>query len=307
MHNANGSSGGTGGSGAEARHYLSNERLIVELADVQWPRRPRFDRTGFITQVTLKDHNRTYCAYELDTPDPDAGGGLCGEFGIMKPVGYGDAEPGEWFPKLGVGLLKKEDGGPYDFTADYGRQPFEIKAELSGSEARYAVLPKPCGGYAAAFVKTVTLSENTVLVHYLLTNCGEKRIDTHEYIHNFMRVDDYPIGPGYSLRFMFPFDNDESASVYDPAAIALSRNEIRWLSEAKDVFYFRTKSGGADAGAAWELRHEPSGARVREELSLPLEMAAVWGRSHVVSPEMFAAISLEPGETVEWTRKYLFE
>ena len=307
MESERASSGHPESVGADTRHYLSNDYLLVELADTAWPGKPRFDRTGFITQVTLKEKNRTYCAYELDAPHPDAGGGLCGEYGIMRPIGYKDAEVGEWFPKLGVGLLRKPDDKPYNFFRDYDRLPFEILTDIGEHEARYIVLPKPHRGYALSMEKTVTLKDNTVTLHYLVSNCGEQPVDTHEYVHNFLRVDQYPVGPDYTLRLNFPFETIENESGYDPAVVRFDGDVLKWGAAPAKAFYFRMKPQLSGTAAGWELRHEPSGACVVEEVSAPLEMAAIWGVGHVVSPELFVTLRLAPGETASWTRKYRFE
>lgn len=293
-------------STGSSRHYLSNDHLLVELADVTWPRRPRFDRTGFITQVTLKDNGRTYCAYELDVADPDAGGGLCGEFGIMRPIGYDEAAAGDWFMKPGVGLLQKLDDSPYDFFRDYPIQPYDIQVDLSEAEVRYKVLPKLCRGYAIDVTKTITLEDNGLVIGYEATNCGDKLIDTHEYVHNFLRIDGYPIGPDYSLGFSFPIKADFSGRDYHPIVIQSEDEDIQWTKTPEKPFYFRLQPEEGKETASWKLTHKPSGGSITEECMFPLELVAVWGTTHTVSPEMFITVRLEPGESATWKRKYRF-
>ena len=38
---------------------------------------------------------------------------------LLAPIGYADAQPGEPFPKLGIGLLEKLDESPYSFLKPY--------------------------------------------------------------------------------------------------------------------------------------------------------------------------------------------
>jgi hypothetical protein len=296
----------TEGGASGGRHFLSNERLLVELAGADWCAKPRFDRTGFITQVTLKELNRTYCAYELDRPDPDAGGGLCGEFGLQCAVGYEDAKPGEWFVKPGVGLLKKEDNSPYDFKRSYELAPFGMAVEYSGHEARYSVHPRPCRGYVLAQTKTVTLQDNEIIIRYGMNNCGSKDVITNEYVHNFLRVASYPVGPDYSLQFSFPLKQVDGHCEYDPDIVLEEGNGLKWNKQPSGAFYLRLDTSAAGEWAGWELLHKPSGARISEECSNPLDTAAVWGMAHTVSPEMFVALRLAPGQTANWTRRYRF-
>src|SRR5512133_1768995 len=88
---------------------LSTDRLMVRVAKPGFTyRRTRFDWTGFVTDVML-DGQHTFTSVESPNPMEGAGGiGLCNEFGIHEPIGYDEAPKGGYFPKLGVGLLKKE-------------------------------------------------------------------------------------------------------------------------------------------------------------------------------------------------------
>jgi hypothetical protein len=85
---------------------IQSDRLKVEIAEPGGVYQgTRFDWTGFITQVTL-DGKHTFCVPESYQPGHGTGGiGLCNEFGNEKPIAYDDAQPGETFPKLGIGLL----------------------------------------------------------------------------------------------------------------------------------------------------------------------------------------------------------
>lgn len=290
-----------------AAHTISNGELTVAFADHNALGKPRFDRSGFITQVTRQQDGRTYCVTETGTPDPNGGIGLCGEFGLFAGIGYEEAAVGEPFMKLGVGLLTKTADVPYNFFAFYPVEPFDIITEFSEAEARFTVLPKLCNGYAARLDKVITLEGNSVIIHYTLENAGEKPVRTTEYVHNFMGINGEDIGPDYSLALDFPCELLADESVYPPELLQIEGNRFSWAARPeKQQFYCRLATPQAGPGAAWELTHRPSGARVREEISLPLALAAVWGTTHVVSPELFAAVEVMPGETLQWTRRYSF-
>ena len=98
---------------------IASDRLQVEIAEPQTIYcSSRFDWTGFITQVTL-DKERTFCVPEAIDGTGTGGHGLCNEFGITRPIGFDDAAPGETFPKIGVGLLRRPDAEAYSFGRDY--------------------------------------------------------------------------------------------------------------------------------------------------------------------------------------------
>ncbi|MDF2924007.1 MAG: hypothetical protein K0R57_2921 [Paenibacillaceae bacterium] len=286
---------------------MSNEQLIVEIADIAAPVKPRFDRTGFITQVTRKGVNRTYCVYETGEPDPDLGGGLCGEFGLFTALGYEEAAVGGFFTKLGVGLLERDSEEPYSFRHHYPIDAFDTVAEFDKTKATFTVFPKLCGGYGAKVTKTVSLSGNCVHIDYLLENVGEKAIHTNEYVHNFMGIDGEPLGPDYELHLSFPFEFMKEQSTDSSHLLRIEGREVTWLGRPDRPFYCRFRTPDSACGAGWELHHKPSGAKVSEECSLPLELAALWGTTHVVSPELFVALHVEPGKSLAWSRKYRFE
>ncbi|MHB8061393.1 MAG: hypothetical protein ACYDG2_01980 [Ruminiclostridium sp.] len=94
---------------------LKNERLEVEITNPgALYSGSRFDWNGFIVQVTLDDAH-TFCVSESLEPDKGSGGrGFCGEFGIEEALGYKETSVEDYFPKIGVGLLKKTDLQPYN-------------------------------------------------------------------------------------------------------------------------------------------------------------------------------------------------
>jgi hypothetical protein len=52
--------------------------------------------------------------------------------------------------------------------------------------------------------------------------------------------------------------------------------------------------------------HQPSGQGLRVTEQFPLFKFAVWGMSHVISPEFFFWIELQSGHTQTWKREYTF-
>ena len=87
---------------------LKSNRLKVEIAAPGIPLPVfRFDLNGFVTQVTL-DGTHTFCVPESYIPGFGCqGAGLCNELNHLVLDGF-DEEIGEIFPKLGIGLLKRQ-------------------------------------------------------------------------------------------------------------------------------------------------------------------------------------------------------
>ncbi len=289
-------------------YRLSNDRLNVDIAGTDAYRGTRFDRTGFITQVQMKESYHTFCVPESLLPGHGTGGtGICNEFGLFQPVGYREAKAGEAFPKLGVGLLTRQNMDAYSFDKPYPVVPFEVDVEYRQDRISYVVHPKDCRGYAARLEKTISIRDATLTIDYRLLNTGSKKIETGEYAHNFFGIDRYSIGPEYILRFPFPVRLEPSALADMPDFMSVAGHEMRWLRVPNREFYFRLPGYESEHRPfCWELVHLPSGAGVREVSRFPVSMMALWGLSHVVSPEVFIDIRLPPGGLLEWSRVYQF-
>lgn len=284
--------------------YLTSERLEVELSAPGGAYRgSRFDWTGHVVEATL-DGKHCFCAAESLAPGQGSGGlGICGEFGLFTPIGFDETAPGESFPKLGVGLLTRPDEQPYSFMRPYAIEPYPIEVKAGADCAVFVAEPVDCRGYAVRYEKAVSLSANVLTISYRLRNVGDRPIVTEEYEHNFLAVDGQPIGPDYALRLSRPF----RAAASMPGCIEARTDGIGWTAAPTAPFYARMDiAAGAEDGYRWELLHKPSGVRVSETVDFAPSAIALWGDRHVVSPEVFIALALRPGEERAWTRRYEF-
>jgi hypothetical protein len=317
-----------------SRIILRSNRLEVEIAAPETAYRgTRFDWSGFTTQVTL-DEKHTFCAPEAHGEVESTGGiGLCNEFGNDLPVGYEDAKPGEAFPKLGIGLLVRPDEMPYNFFRTYEiAKPFPIEVETIPHQACFTVQPVDCRGYAVRLVKTVRVEENLLTFDYQLENTGSNPTITNEYCHNFLCINEKPIGLEYCLRLPYTASLEpplvDLRRIAPPAIRWLPRpilqrianriygrmqgvlefqgQEIHWKSIPSDAFYGRLQGFFQTDKPQWELVHSPSGVGLREIDNFPPVRVAIWGRSYVASAEVFVGIKLQPGESQTWSRRYEF-
>lgn len=282
---------------------ISSDRLAVEMLEPgsKLYARTRFDWTGFITQVTL-DGAHTFCVPESPRPGEGTGGiGLCNEFGSSAPVGYDDARPGDYFPKIGIGLLKRIDDSEYSPFCKYPLQPFPIGVETARSSVTFTVDPVPVRGYAVRFVKVVTADGDRVLVDYTLENVGEKRIVTQEYNHNFVGIDDTPFGTDYELKFAFdPVPDSE------PAAFKVDGSAITWPAPPKKAYCHALKGFEGKRTPFWELKLRTSGLAMREQPSFDWARCIFFGTPHLASTEVFVDIAIDPGDSQQWRREYSF-
>lgn len=291
------------------KYILENDVLEIEVADIDDYRGSRFDRTGMITQVRLKDGNHTFCTTESLHHGQGTGGiGICSEFGLFTPIGYDSAGVGECFPKLGVGLLTKQDKMPYDFRLPYSVMPYDrqVVTAMECGVIEFHTAPLACQGFAASLKKRISLDGGSITIRYELLNTGNKRIHTEEYSHNFMRIDGHHYGPDYRLTFSFPIEIENIEPDYTPQVLQVASHEVRMKDVPKQDVYFNPSVPTMGDNLYWELIHEPSLVGVREMCTFPVEKLAVWGAAHVVSPEVFALIDINPGESQTWQRTFDF-
>lgn len=289
-------------------HILSNGILTVEIAEPGSYGGTRFDWSGFITQVTLEAGKHTFCVPEsMISGQGSVGTGLCNEFGISRAIGYDEAAAGEWFPKPGVGLLQKLDDTPYDFAGTYPLIPFDIRVKSSGQAITYAVQPAECRGYSMLLTKCISLDCDRLNIRYTLENRGTKLLHTEEYIHNFVGIDGAPAGEGYELRLPGEVRVEAAESSFTAELLHTSGDRLSWKAEPVRPFYCRLAGcENAEGGFFWELIHRQSRAGIRESGNFRAERMALWGERHVISPEVFADISILPRHSKDWSRSYQF-
>ncbi|MFC7677577.1 hypothetical protein [Paenibacillus sp. GCM10028914] len=292
-------------------HILKNDRLSVEIASIgEAYRGTRFDWTGFITQVSWRDEQdgmHTFCVPESLTPGEGTGGeGLCNEFGIFDPIGYDEALPGDKFPKLGVGQLTRIDEADYDFARTYPAEPYRMEEDVTAQAATYKVHAEDCNGYAALYTKTIHIKDSRLILEYQLHNTGVKPIMTHEYVHNFIRVDQHSIGPDYELTLPEVMKAQDMEQEYTPSVLRTQDMKVSWNEVPSQPFYGQLPEVSTVTGPTWELVHLPSGVGIRERDNFPIASMALWGEGHVVSPEVFVKIAIQPGESQSWIREYEF-
>ncbi|WNR45547.1 hypothetical protein [Paenibacillus roseipurpureus] len=267
----------------------------------------RFDRTGFITQVTDVRRGHTYCSAEHQGQGNARRGGvgLCNEFSIHRAVGYETAQVGQPFPKLGVGLVTRAHEREYMFHEPYVVQPFPISWDASEDRIEVSVEPLPCRGYEARLHKRIVLRGRQLCIDYTLQNAGTMAIITEEYAHNFLRMAGREIGPDYEV--VIP-DLVGAGSVGGP--FVSSGRTLNWsqpMREGEECYLSRPIEASGATSAAWELHVRQLGIGLMEEVSgAAVSHFALWGKAHVISPELFISIQLEPGQVMNWQRVYSF-
>lgn len=282
--------------------YLENSRLKVDLQEPgEIYDGSRFDWTGFITQITL-DGSVSFCVPEQLEKGKGTGGiGFCNEFGLDKPVGYEEIKPGEYFTKIGVGQLKKDSLEDYDFFKTYEIKPLDVRITKDNNSVTFDLTSSTESGYGYRLVKKISLEVNRLTLSYELINTGKKLIKTNEYSHNFIGINNQPIGRDYQLTI--PNMRGLEVAV---GSINSDGQQLTWKETPEADFYASIDWSDEASDYNWDVYNKKVGAGVRELSQFTPSKVALWGYTHVVCPELFIELNLQVGESQKWERIYEF-
>lgn len=288
-------------------HILRNNNLEIQI-DLPHENYnfSRFDYTGKI--VKLKFHNIDICGVERIDPDNSKtiGKGLYNEFGIDAAIGFNEASKGNWFHKIGVGLLKKEgENEIYEFLKAYKIKPCRFEVEKTANKLLITCFSETINGYSYILKKYIELFENSFKIQYDLLNTGSKVIETSEYNHNFLAFNNEFINSDYILTFPFKLKPELFEENLNPEQkVTFNNTKINFTKIPCEPFFFSNLSGNKLVNASWELINLKNNIGIREIGSFKTNKINLWGCTHVISPELFYQIYAPPKENINWSRTY---
>lgn len=286
-------------------HILKNKNLEIHIdSPLENYNHSRFDWTGKIVKVKFQNILISGNETINDEENIQAGKGFYNEFGIDTPLGFDEANIGDWFHKIGVGLLKK-DNNQYLFHKEYEIDPAEFKIKTGTSKISVECISATNNGYAYILKKEIELLENSFTINYYLKNTGEKTINTNEYNHNFISINNEFIGADYILKFPFQLKPQLFEETVNPEGkVEIGQQEIKFNGQPKEQFFFSNLSGDENVNAKWELTNLKNNIGIRETGSFQTNKINLWGYKHVICPELFFNIALKPGQSTAWSRTY---
>lgn len=267
-------------------------------------RATRFDWSGVIGSVQYKGHE--YFGYWKDTHDPTFHEDLAGPVeGFIEPgLGYEEAEAGDPFIRIGIGILEKGEEETYNWTGtykildhgkwtvDHGDDWITFRHEINSDF-----------GYGYVYTKTVRLKEDGFLIEHALQNTGEKPIETDQFNHNFFMIDGEQSGPAFQVSF--PYEISTDSDLKDLVAIEdKSINFLKPVEEGENVFVELRGYGDAVEDHEVTVVNQKTGAGVTFTVDKPVYRMAFWTCKTTLCPENFIWLSVAPGEEERWTSAY---
>ena len=296
---------------AEISNGLIKAKLLLPDPERGYYRGTRFDWDGVIESLTYQGHN--FFGKWFDRYEPtlhDAIMGPVEEFRSGETaIGYDEAKPGEYFLKIGVGILRKTDNQKYSpyrtypimttgkrvVTPESDRVTFQH--DLSNGE-----------GYSYQYKKVVRLAAGKpeLIIEHSLKNTGRKVIDTSVYNHDFYMIDNQPAGPSYRVAFAFdPKAKDDLKELAEIRGKELVyKRELQPAGES--VFTALSGFGGTQKDNDIVVENAVAKAGVREIGNRPLSDFNFWSIRSTVCPEGYIHMRIEPGKTFTWKITYRF-
>ena len=293
---------------------LSTDRLRVEILEPMEGTNKgfRFDHAGFVSEVEL-DGMIKFMATEPKNLRHlcTLGRGLCNEyrFDISEDVKVGD-----WFPKFGIGLFRKEEDKKYIFHDVYKEvEYYPVHVSHDETCAVFETEPILCHGYALKTKKTIRVEGNTVTMEIEATNAGEKPItDMDEFCHNFISIDGMAVGSDYVLDLpQCPDLGNERLLNRNGWKCSLRGNgkglTFCEMCAVDSDYAFDISQVDRSVPFTWKLSHKGAKASVSGLCGFEVGKAVVWSVDHMVCPEITNVVSLAAGETKSWYYQWTFE
>ena len=289
-------------------------KLYLPNTDRGYYRSSRFDWSGAIESLTYKGHN--FFGVWFPHYDPmlhDAITGPVEEFRSEDgALGYDEAKAGGYFVKIGVGVLRKPDDQPYEFSRTYQVvNPGHRIVRPESNRVEFVHELNSGEGYAYVYRKTVRLAANKpqLILEHSLKNAGKRVIDTSVYNHDFYVIDGQPSGPDFRVKFTFePRPTGDRKGDLKDAAELRGKELVykRELHRGESIFNSLTGFGSTAADNDIRVENSKIGVGVREVGDQPLSLVNFWSIRTTICPEAYIHMRVYPGKTFRWRIVYTF-
>ena len=295
----------------EISNGLIHARLYLPNPETGYYRGGRFDWSGVIPELSFAGHQ--YFGVWFPRYDPKLHDAITGPVNEFRSedgaLGFSEAPANDFFVKIGVGLLRKPDDRPYEFSRPYqigGTGKWIVRPETD--RVQFTQELRGVRGYSYLYTKTVRLARKKpeLVLEYSLKNTGKRVIDTEVYDHDFYVIDGQPTGPDFHVKFPFEIRAEKSLG---EAAVKL-RNELSYshvlASERESVAGYLLGYSGSISANSISVENSHTGAGVQQTTNRPISKLYFWSIRTTVCPEAYIALHVAPGKKTKWRTTYRF-
>jgi hypothetical protein len=308
---------------------ISNGQIRVKLylpdARNGYYRATRFDWSGVIASLEYEGHNYygpwfnrvdskvhdfTYEGAEIVASPCTGDTGPVEEFQTNgTALRWDEAKVGGTFIKIGVGVLRKDEGSydPYKLYDIVDPGKWSVRKHADSIEFTQELID-PSSGYGYVYRKTVRLTKGKpeMVLEHGLKNTGHRTIQSSVYNHNFLVLDKQPPGPDFSITVPFQIHSPQPPN---PQLAQIRGNQLVYLKGLENQEVMETPLlGFSDSPQDNEIRIENRkvGAGMRISGDRPLSFANLWSIRSVLAVEPFITMTIDPGSEFTWTMRYVY-
>ncbi len=270
-------------------------------------RSSRFDWSGVVGCAAYRGH--TFWGEWFPHYDPLAHDAITGPVEEFRTdegaLGYDAAGVGGLFVKVGVGVLRRDLPGKYEFAhvypiVDTGR--WTVRARGRSITFRQRLRST---GVAYEYTKVLSLDRHgsTLTLTHALKNLGNAAVVTDVYDHDFFMLDGHTTGPGMEVRL--PFAPVPDRPLEPGAAVEGNAIVYKQKMQPKETVQAYLTGYGATA-ADCNLRVEDMVHRIGVEQTAdrPITKMYLWSISTTICPEAYLHLDVAPGKTGRWVIRY---
>jgi hypothetical protein len=225
-----------------------------------------------------------------------------GLYKLFQPGGWSAAP---YLEKIGVGVLRKK-GDRYRFAESYDVERIGVwTVETESHRILFRQELNTDIGFSYRYEKRIEITEEPpgFAVEYRLANTGTRRIDQTYYAHNFVKIDDQPIGPDY--RFTFAQAMTPDREMRQIAAVTGNVLTFARPLQTGNSIYTQFREHDLPAAANGVLvENRKSRAALRITGDAAISRFHFWSTDQVACPEPFVKVRVSPGDTFRWRDTY---
>ena len=309
---------------ARLTNGLLRAHVYLPNAQTGFYRSTRFDWSGAIGSLEFNNHRyygpwftkrdpsvRDFVYKDSDIVVSDQSGMVGPVEEFRTPQGFATAKPGGTFVKIGVGVLRKPDDARYSGYANYPIVDSGKWTVLTGPDFADTTqeVNDEASGYGYNYRKIVRLTPNQpeMIIEHTLKNIGKQPIQTRQYNHNFLVLDQAATGPDFVIEVPFQI-KAQSGPEAGFAAIEGNRIVYKKKLEGQDRVTVNGMTGYGPDAKDYDVKIESKaiGAGVRVTSDRPVAAMSLWSIRSVISMEPDVDINLAPGASMTWLYRYTY-
>lgn len=289
---------------------IKNDTLKITLHSPDgakgYYRGTRFDWAGVFESIEYNGCN--YAEPWFESYSPMAHDAVCGPAEEFSPIGLEDAQVGEPFLKIGVGMLEKMEGEYDRFKLHRILDPGRRTHCVTDNSIVQGHFLESAQGYSYEYIKEISLTgPDSFRISHRLKNTGRKELKGDVYNHNFFTLGLLETGASRQLDFPFKPEGDWRA---DYSEVGFTESGIRFsrtLQKGESVFSGNLHEAGKElkgSPCCFVLNELKTGKGVRAHCALPMTKAVFWSNHMIACIEPYVDFRIGHGDTFEFDIDY---